>query len=178
MRFPSFLIGALGAALLAGCGKQATPPAAPAASATNQSAALPVLAKAPDFRLTTLDGQEVTAAGLRGKVVVVDFWATWCGPCIAEIPGYIALQKKYGPQGLVIIGISVDRKGPEHVKAFAAKNGMTYLVAMGDDALAESFGGFDAIPTTFLIDRDGNIRHQKTGSMEHAAYEEIVRRVL
>lgn len=139
---------------------------------------LPVVAKAPEFKLTTLDGKEVAAANLKGKVVVVDFWATWCGPCVAEIPGYVALQKKYGKDGLVIIGVSVDRGGPEKVKKFVEKHGMNYLVAMGDGALAESFGGFDAIPTTFLIDRDGNIRHQKTGAMPHEQYEALVKQVL
>lgn len=140
--------------------------------------ALPILAKAPDFKITTLTGTEVTAASLKGKVVVVDFWATWCGPCVSEIPGYVALQKKYGKDGLVIIGVSVDRGGVDKVKKFVAKNGMNYLVAMGDETITEAFGGFDAIPTTFLIDREGNIRHQKTGSMEHSEYEELVKQLL
>ncbi|MBI2514360.1 MAG: TlpA family protein disulfide reductase [Opitutae bacterium] len=174
------------AAVLAGCGKQtgsstasvASGSAAGAASAVAKNA-LPVVGKAPDFKLTTIDGKEITAASLKGKVVVVDFWATWCGPCVAEIPGYIELQKKYAKDGLVIVGVSVDRGGAAKVKQFAEKNGMNYLVAMGDDgALGEAFGGFDAIPTTFLIDRDGNIRHQKTGSMPHADYEALVKQLL
>jgi peroxiredoxin len=139
---------------------------------------LPVLGKAPDFKLTTLDGKEVTAASLKGKVVVVDFWATWCGPCVEEIPGYIALQKEHAKDGLVIIGVSVDRGSVEKVKQFVAKKGMNYLVGMGDDTLAEAFGGFDAIPTTFLIDRDGNIRHQKTGGMAHDEYAALVKSLL
>lgn len=179
----TLLISVLTAAsLLSACGKQAQNSAeADTRSATTASAgarALPVLAKAPDFKLTTLDGKEVTAASLKGKVVVVDFWATWCGPCVAEIPGYVALQKKYAEAGLVIVGVSVDRGGSAKVKQFVEKNGMNYLVAMGDETIAEAFGGFDAIPTTFLIDRDGNIRHQKTGSMEHAEYEALVKQVL
>ncbi|MBA4137418.1 MAG: alkyl hydroperoxide reductase [Opitutus sp.] len=136
------------------------------------------LGKAPEFKLQTLDGKELTAASLKGKVVVVDFWATWCGPCIKEIPGYIELQKKYGPQGLVIVGVSLDRKGPAQVKAFAEKMGMNYPLAMGDEEITEAFGGFTAIPTTFLIDRDGVIRHKKTGLMAHDEYEVLVKGVL
>lgn len=174
------------AVVLAGCDKRSgastgavAPASAPGASSAASKSSLPVVGKAPDFRLTTLDGTDVTTASLKGKVVVVDFWATWCGPCVAEIPGYIELHKKYAKDGLVIIGVSVDRGGVAKVKQFAEKNGMNYLVAMGDDgALGEAFGGFDAIPTTFLIDRDGHIRHQKTGSMPHADYEALVKQLL
>jgi len=152
--------------------------AAAAAGLTVARAELPVLGPAPAWKLKDLDGREVDSATLRGKVVVVDFWATWCGPCIAEIPGYIELQKKYGKDGLVIVGASVDRAGVAKVKAFVQKQGMNYPVVMADDVVADAFGGFDAIPTTFLIDRAGNIRHRKTGAMEHAEYEAIVKQVL
>ncbi|MFI5336493.1 MAG: redoxin family protein [Opitutales bacterium] len=172
-RFASLVV-ATTALLLGSTGCQPQSRVAPAAV----TAALPVLGRAPDWTMTGLDGQPVTAASLKGKVVVVDFWATWCGPCREEIPGYIALQKKYGPAGLVVVGASVDQKGPAHVKEFAQQNGMRYTLVMADEAAIGAFGGFEAIPTTFLIDRDGNIRHKKTGTMPAEEYEQLVKSVL
>ncbi len=133
---------------------------------------------APALTFQDLAGHDVKLADLKGKVVVVDFWATWCGPCRTEIPGYIEMQKKYGDQGLVIIGVSLDQKGPKHVKKFVEENGMNYTVVMGDDKAIDAFGGFDVIPTTFLIGRDGKILHQKNGAMEHAEYEALVKKAL
>jgi len=135
------------------------------------------LGAVPAVKLKTLDGRELTLTELRGKAVVVDFWATWCAPCVEEIPGYIALQKKHGDD-LVIIGVSLDRRGPEHVRQFAEKLGVNYPIAMDDVGIAEAFGGLEAIPTTFLIDRTGTIRHKKIGSMAHADYAKLVDQVL
>lgn len=133
---------------------------------------------APALVLKDLSGNEVNLAALKGKAVVVDFWATWCGPCLTEIPGYIDLQKKYRKEGLVIIGVSLDRKSPQQVKEFVEAQGMNYPVVMGDNETVQAFGGFNAIPTTFLINREGRIVHQKTGAMDHAQYEAIVKKVL
>ncbi len=133
---------------------------------------------APAWKLKDLDGREVSSDQFKGKVVVVDFWATWCGPCIGEIPGYIALQKKYGPAGLAIVGISLDRRGPAHVRQFAQAKGMNYTLAMGDEAVVEAFGDIQAIPTTFLISREGRILHQKTGATPAEEYEKLVQAAL
>lgn len=146
----------------------------PAAATGPTATGLP----APAWKLKDLDGREVSSDQFKGKVVVVDFWATWCGPCIEEIPGYIALQKKYGPDGLVIIGVSLDRRGPAHVKQFAEAKGMNYTLVMGDEAVVEAFGSFQAIPTTFLISREGRILNQKTGAAPAEEYEKLVQRAL
>lgn len=129
---------------------------------------------APTWTLQDLEGKAVSSDQFKGKVVVVDFWATWCPPCREEIPGYIKLQEKYGKDGLVIIGVSLDRKGPAHVKQFAEKQGINYTLVMGDNDTVAAFGGFNAIPTTFIIDRQGNIRDRKTGAAETAEYEKTL----
>ena len=154
------------AALLCGLFLSGTPAQAQDAPALTQSA--------PAWKLKDLDGHAVSFAQFKGKVVVVDFWATWCGPCIGEIPGYIELQKKYGTEGLVIVGISVDRKSPAYVKKFAVSKGINYNLVMADDSVMDAFGGVESIPTTFLINREGRIVHRKVGAMPHEEYEKLV----
>jgi len=146
-------------------------PATPARAAEDVAA---VGRKAPAWKLKDLDGKEVGSEQFKGKVLVVDFWATWCVPCIGEIPGYIDLEKKYGADGLAIVGISVDQKSPAAVKKFAQTKGVNYTIVMADENVSDAFGGIEAIPTTFLIGRDGRIVHRKKGAMSHEAYEELV----
>ena len=134
---------------------------------------------APAWKLKDPDGREVSSDQFKGKVVIVDFWATWCQPCISEIPGYIELQKKYGPAGLVIVGVAYrEFTGPATVKKFAQDKGMNYAVVIGDETIAEAFGGIEGIPSTFLINRDGRIVHHKLGAMPHEEYEKIVQQAL
>jgi thiol-disulfide isomerase/thioredoxin len=134
---------------------------------------------APAWKLKDLAGNEVSSDQFKGKVLVVDFWATWCQPCIGEIPGYIELQKKYGAQGLVIVGIAYrDFKGPANVKKFAEEKGMNYSIVIGDENVADAFGGIEGIPTTFLIGRDGRVIHHKVGAMPHEEYEKLVQQAL
>ena len=177
----SFLrwVGVIAAsALLFGCSRQEQSASAEAGSRTQGAVALEDLGAAPTWELQSPDGQPVRFADLKGKVVVVDFWATWCPPCIKEIPGYVDLQEKYRDRGLVIVGISLDQQGPGVVRTFMERNKINYPIAMGDQDVVDAFGGVEGIPTTFLIDREGRIRHRKVGAMEQSEYEPIISSLL
>jgi peroxiredoxin len=149
---------------------------APAVAASME--ALPKYGPAPTWKLQDVNGKEVTSDEFKGKVVVLDFWATWCPPCRAEIPGYTELMTKYGADGLVIVGVSMDEGGPEVVKPFMEKMKINYPVLMANEGIAAAFGGMDAIPTTFIIDRSGEVRDKKVGSEETAEYEKKIVAVL
>jgi thiol-disulfide isomerase/thioredoxin len=136
---------------------------------------------APDWKLKDVEGHEVTSAMLKGKVAIVDFWATWCGPCRMEIPGYVELQKKYGKDRLVVVGMSVDAQGPGVVKTFIAKNQINYQIVMANDDVVAAFGGAEgiqAIPTTFIIDREGQIRDKKVGAESTESFEKRLAKFL
>lgn len=112
---------------------------------------------APGFDLTDLNGRPLRLSSFRGKVVLLNFWATWCGPCRVEMPVFASWQNQYGGQGLQIIGISLDdAAGP--ARRLVQRLRLNYPVAMGDDRLAARYGGVLGLPLTFLIDRDGVVR--------------------
>ncbi len=120
----------------------------------------------PDLKLKTIDGKEVLLADYKGKVVFVNFWATWCDPCRVEIPWLIAMQNKYGPKGFTVVGIAMDEEGKSVVAPFLDKERfdvdgqklpMNYPIVLGTDEAADKFGGILGYPSSFLISRDGKI---------------------
>ena len=117
---------------------------------------------APDFSLASVDGKTITLSQLRGKVVLLDFWATWCAPCRLAIPHLNDLYKAYRKNGLEIIGLSLDNGSPERVRRFGANIGIEYTIIMADDDLVENYGT-PRIPSTYLIDRDGHISNTWVG---------------
>ena len=121
--------------------------------------------KAANFSLKAADGTAYELSKYKGKVVIVNFWATWCGPCRMEIPDFIEAHKKYKSKGLEIIGISLDQDGWTKVVPFVKQNQITYPVVLGDEEVVENYGGINAIPTTFIIDKKGTIVDKHVGVM-------------
>ncbi len=138
--------------------------------------------KAPDFTLIALDGEEVTLAQFRGKVVILNFWATWCGPCKAEIPDLIQMYQDHRDQGLEILGITVASGSAAEISEFVKKYQINYPVLTGDEKymqeLANQYGGIRAIPTTFLIDRQGNIQKKWVGQRSASVFMRVVNFIL
>jgi len=138
----------------------------------------PALGSAPEIRFATLDGREVVPEELRGKVVVVNFWATWCPPCRLEVPALQRLHEDLADQGVVVLGLSTDTGGEEAVRDYLEERGVTYAVGMAPAPLRRSFGGVSALPTTFILDRDGVIQHRVLGFFAPPAMRAAVRRLL
>jgi len=110
---------------------------------------------APDFTLTDANGNSVKLSDYRGKVVLLNFWATWCGPCAIEIPWFIEFEQQYKAQGLEIIGVAMDEDGWKAVKPYITEHKVNYRVLLGNDSVTQLYGGVESLPTTFLVDREG-----------------------
>jgi len=132
--------------------------------------------EAPQFTLTDIEGHSLALSQYRGKVVILDFWTPWCPPCRREIPDFISLQKQYGAQGLQIIGIGLDQ--PNNVASFVQQHGINYPVAVGDNAISNLYGGVSGIPTTFIIDKQGNIKNKFEGITSEIDFEEEIKKLL
>jgi len=126
---------------------------------------------APEWQLSDTEGKMIRSSDFKGRVVILDFWATWCPPCRQEIPGFIALQKKYKDQGLTVIGVSVDEEGPDVVRKFARSNDINYPIVMAQEKILQAYGPIDGIPTTFVIDSQGMVVGKHVGYSAEAEFE-------
>ncbi|MFQ5646718.1 MAG: TlpA disulfide reductase family protein [bacterium] len=176
--FSSIFLGLLISAI-AGCGKgedkTVTPPVRPKIAV---SARLGDAPRVPQFRLNDLDGNPFDSDQLNGKVRVINFWATWCIYCKIEIPDLNRLYDRYNSQGLEIVGISLDQNGPGTVKRFMQSHPIEYKVLMGNQQVSQSFGGIVGLPTTFIVDRNGEVVRSFPGFVKVDIIENIVRTLL
>ncbi len=131
-----------------------------------------------DFTMKDLDNKDVSLASFKGKVILLNFWATWCGPCKAEIPGFVELQSAY-PKDLVVVGYSVDDDAPK-ARAFADEYKMNYpiLLGLGREDVQEAYGPIYGIPASFLISRDGRVCKKHMGIAPKALFEKEIKALL
>ncbi|GAC1673271.1 MAG: redoxin domain-containing protein [Candidatus Acidiferrum sp.] len=138
---------------------------------------------APELALKDLNGKDVSLSQFKGQVVLVNFWATWCGPCREEIPGLIALQQKYGAKGFTVLGIAMDEEGKKAVAPYVAnerfdvhgqKLPMSYPIVLGNDEAADKFGGLFGLPTSILISRSGKQVKHISGAANEEEFSEMI----
>jgi peroxiredoxin len=145
----AFLPAVVALALSIGACSRTSPPSAAAAPSSSTPA--------PAWTLKDVNGKTVSLSDFKGKVVILDFWATWCQPCLAEIPHFIELQNEFRDKGVTIVGLSVDSLIPSDVAKFASENGINYPIVMADEKTATAYGADQGVPTTIVIDRKGNV---------------------
>jgi thiol-disulfide isomerase/thioredoxin len=181
-KLPWTLVVLTAAVLMGGCGRTQTAHAG--AVQTGQDAAdanvirfVKNPAAAPAFQLNDLNGKPVSLAEAKGKIVLLNFWATWCGPCRAEIPDLVDLQKRYADK-FEIIALATDEDDPDEVRRFVLQSGINYRVAMSSDAVLRDYGGIAALPTSFVIDPEGRIVQKHVGLNDPSIYELEVRAML
>jgi peroxiredoxin len=133
---------------------------------------------APDFELKDVNGKAVRLSDYRGKVVLLDFWATWCGPCKMEIPWFMEFERKYKDRGFAVLGLSMDDDGWQSVKPFIQDMGMNYRVMIADERTGDLYGGIEALPTAFLIDREGRVAIEHVGVSSRRDFEDGIEKLL
>ena len=133
---------------------------------------------APDFSVKSLDGQMLKPSSMKGKVVLLDFWATWCPPCREEIPHFKELYTQYKDKGVQIIGLALDEDGEASVRPFAQQNQINYPLGIATQEIVSSFGGIRGIPTTYILDKQGNIAKKWVGYQDKAVFEKEIQTLL
>jgi thiol-disulfide isomerase/thioredoxin len=132
---------------------------------------------APDFTLQDLDGKPVKLSDYRGKAVLLNFWATFCGPCKVEMPWLVELQKQYGPQGLQIVGVALDDSGKDTIQKYTKDMGVNYTILQGQDSVGDAYGAV-GLPATFYIDRNGKIVDSALGLVSRSEIEDDIKKAL
>lgn len=135
-------------------------------------------ATAPDFALQSLEGKTVRLSDLRGKAVLLNFWATWCAPCKIEMPWFVELQKQYGPEGLQIVGVAMDDASPKDVADFTQEMGVNYPVLLGKETVGDAYGGVQFLPENFYIDRNGKVMDRAFGLKGRSEIEDEIRKII
>jgi thiol-disulfide isomerase/thioredoxin len=133
---------------------------------------------APDFTLESLDGKTMKLSDFRGKAVLLNFWATWCGPCKIEMPWFVELQNQYAAQGFQIVGVAMDDASKEDIGKFAKDMGVNYPILIGKESVGDQYGGVPALPESFLIGRDGKIVDKIIGLRGKAEIEDAIKRAI
>ena len=133
---------------------------------------------APEFSLKDVDGRNVNLSDYKGKVVLLNFWATWCGPCKIEIPWFVDFEQKYKDRGFAVLGVAMDEEGWNVVKPYLSQSKINYRVVMGNDSIATLYGGVDSLPTTFILDKDGKIASTHIGLVSKSDYENEIDQLL
>jgi peroxiredoxin len=173
--FPMLLVLALS---VTGCGKNnADENSKPVNLAYVPGETAAVNKPAPDFTLASTGDKSIKLSDYKGKVVILDFWATWCPPCRRGIPDLIEIQKEYG-NDVVVIGISMDTETKNDVIPFIQKMGINYHVAYADAGVVQAYGGVESIPTSFVIDKNGNIVDNHIGLVPKSAFTSVINKLL
>ena len=133
---------------------------------------------APDFELPGIDGKSLKLSDLRGKAVLLNFWATYCGPCKIEMPWFVELQKEYGPQGFQVVGVAMDDASTEDIAKFAKEMGVNYPILVGKESVGESYGGVNVLPTTFFVDRSGKLIAREFGLQSRSVFVDNIKKAL
>lgn len=134
--------------------------------------------EAADFALEDANGQTLKLSDLRGKVVLLNFWATWCGPCKIEIPWFVEMEREFKDQGFAVLGVSMDEDGWKAVKPFMQDMKVNYRMVLGTEEMAQLYGGVEALPTSFILDRNGKVASVHMGVVSRKVFEEEIRVLL